>query len=538
VKNVSASQLKLYQECQARWGYRYLEGIKEPDTKETDFGKDVHKEMELYLKYGTIPTSKHARLLAEKYAPAPFIAETEVPISFRTEDSSWLGFIDVAVGLDADGNYCPVEPGKTVMLIDWKTTGSIRNAKSVKELEEDVAANLYAYEAYLGGASSVIGMWVYIERGEQPHHKAVTFALPKLRVLDTVARLNSEAGEIQTLYQLKPKVDTLKKNKDYCFAFKKQCPHISYCKPNRSAFTVRSEPMPTFEEEMNNKFATNETSVTPAPKKIPPPPPKRPMPPGFTPVEPTKAESGFVNPPGVPEKLPLSSDELAKHQGRDQEETAATEASGQTVDDLDAMSLPDLKALATALGIELTPRHRKNRLIEDIRLKRQLAAESHELTEDEVFQAEKTELKNRAEAARKEVEAITDNANDSFPDQSESEPAHVGLPNHCDDTGKVDEVLIGIRTLYINCRPDKCLSVISFSNLLRTVLEDLMGNGVMVVDYRSVEYGKGAGIVADALNKELSTFGFQSLFVDTRTREGQDFVSLLERHSSKVVRGF
>ena len=46
---LSASQLKLWRSCQARWASVYLDGEREPDTEATALGKEIHSQLEQWV---------------------------------------------------------------------------------------------------------------------------------------------------------------------------------------------------------------------------------------------------------------------------------------------------------------------------------------------------------------------------------------------------------------------------------------------------------------------------------------------------------
>ena len=53
MKALSASQLKTFASCPARWGAIYLNGgVREPETPATALGQLVHAQLEAWVKYG------------------------------------------------------------------------------------------------------------------------------------------------------------------------------------------------------------------------------------------------------------------------------------------------------------------------------------------------------------------------------------------------------------------------------------------------------------------------------------------------------
>lgn len=422
---LSASQLKLYEGCPARWGGKYLEGLEEPDSPATLNGKAVHSELEEWAKHGKMPTLKQA-LLGLPLAGAPGTRHIERPLSFQSPESAWRGFVDQEWAEGHDQDPLQLLGAPAIIIRDWKTTTDERNAKTKEELQEDAQANLYAYEAYTAlGCGEVHGDWVYLPaRGKV---KRVEFELEESRVFDIVeGRLDPVAKEIQQLYQIRPKWQELETRTGYCYAFKKQCPRFDACKPTRRMIAMPSgEKMSDFkssiassfpvgsnagnaaaefqrrlaialesglvqqgeeitEAELNGRmadaaFTKMHGKKAPAlPKKAPPLPAKKPaddvsdseaeelvqheMNKNYP-----KAEKGFVNPPIAGVQVAGSPEEAAAVQG-----IKKLEAPKAIEDDLTGLNRDQLKALGVQLGAcEPNDRSREATLREKIRARRQ-----------------------------------------------------------------------------------------------------------------------------------------------------------------------
>ncbi len=224
---VSASGLKTFRSCPARWAFRKLDGHEEPGTPATERGKSVHREMELYGKLGILPTSKMALALVE-YAPPPGVAECEVPVMYETPSSRWLGYID-AVCDWVNSSYQPLGTNDRVILIDYKSTSNLKYAMTPDELRDDVAANIYAWEAYLGGAKWVWGKWLYVDgRGRV---EPVGFSLPLSSVTEKMIQLDGEAAVMQAWSASGASANDLPKRPSACWAYHSRCPHYERCMP-------------------------------------------------------------------------------------------------------------------------------------------------------------------------------------------------------------------------------------------------------------------------------------------------------------------
>lgn len=78
----------------------------------------------------------------------------------------------------------------------------------------------------------------------------------------------------------------------------------------------------------------------------------------------------------------------------------------------------------------------------------------------------------------------------------------------------------------------------SFAQFVEPVLAAINAE-YQVPDYRLLDYGKGPGIYANALDQYLKAGGFfGTLVVDATTQEGRDALPTLERHASAIYRRF
>jgi len=130
-QHCSASQLKSYRECARRWWWGSVQGLRSPDTAATGLGRDVHAELEAYLKTGALPTSPIARAALEVAGPRTDADTAEVPLEGPTltiEGVTWKGYIDRL--------RRPVDRSPP-RVTDWKTTSDPRWAKTAEQLRAD-----------------------------------------------------------------------------------------------------------------------------------------------------------------------------------------------------------------------------------------------------------------------------------------------------------------------------------------------------------------------------------------------------------------
>lgn len=97
-----------------------------------------------------------------------------------------------------------------------------------------------------------------------------------------------------------------------------------------------------------------------------------------------------------------------------------------------------------------------------------------------------------------------------------------------------------IVTLYVNCAPFG-ETFTKLTEILEMVQEPFRANSDGAMDYRLVDFGKGAGLLANHVFAFLAEAGpnaFPSVVVDARTDEGRVCLATLERSATRVIRGF
>lgn len=315
LKPLSASQISTFRACPRSWGWTYLEGRRPPGTKSTDLGGEIHRQMESWLKESKMPTIPAAQVLV-KHVPAPGIALAEGSIAFNTASSPWRGAIDAIYDLENGHDWLPRAPfttGHTVVL-DFKSTADLKYAKTAEHLaNEDPQASLYAYYAFGKGAKEVHGAWLYSQTRGLPAVKPVRLKFDRIRVEDTVAALDKEAGEVQKLYQIRPKTLDLEPRGIENGECNKWggCAHASYCLGSpihaKTQVTKEQEAMSNdFASFINNKFgngAVPSIPTIPAPVAPPPPVPSTPQVPSVPSVPAIPSVPSIPNIPSVSSRV-------------------------------------------------------------------------------------------------------------------------------------------------------------------------------------------------------------------------------------------
>lgn len=187
----SASKIETFLSCQRKWAWQYI--AKEPRVQHASaaLGSRTHTQLEHWLRDGrplqyakedgTPDESAHIAQPGIEYLPAPRTPgiEIEDKFLFSSPRTGYLytGFIDWRLPLwtPPKTNW---EPLPTVG--DHKTTSGLKWAKSAKDLETDVQANLYAYHTMAHyKAPRVRLQWTYLQT------KGPRRALPVFKELDS-----------------------------------------------------------------------------------------------------------------------------------------------------------------------------------------------------------------------------------------------------------------------------------------------------------------------------------------------------------------
>lgn len=570
---LSGSQLG-QTKCWARWGFNRLLEEKEPEDDKLRMGTALHAEEEDWAKHGIMPKSK-AALKAMLCAPAPGIGVAEAPVRFDTPNTPWIGYIDLAYSWagpanPTEGRPVPLMDTDHVCIHDWKFTGNLRNAKSAEVLAEDPAANLYGYEAYLGGAKIVTGRWVYQDFKGERSPLQVWFPLTKTRVEDNIEKLDALGAKIQEIYRQRPSVTELPYDINQCFAYGKPCPWLRdpRCPKNAKPATNtgfgfgKKENKVSYDNvknAMNARFPAAGGNPPPLPGRTPPALPGNPPPlpgkavtppplPGRTPpalpsnppplpttslagapgseaakaaeeylaangkdpglaTRPVNApEKGFINPPGGPSVAADSPEMAAQQQG-------ITKPEERAPDDLDAIQDRDqLKALAVSMGAcEPNSRMQAKSLRDAIRAKRLEAQISGKQVE--MFTATNEPTINPELAASVVAEVIENTPKVDY---------SVNL--------NMEAVIQEGFTLYVNCTPEN--DDFNDVSALLPFLHEQLG----VKDYRHIEF-KGAANLCVTAREVIPQLEppIRHLRVYTNTPEGQVLVNTLRDMATKTI---
>lgn len=220
-KSISASQISNYRDCPRKWWYQSILGLPTPQNASAALGEAVHGQLEKYLNDGTPPdTSKPEGRIAEaglKFLPAPGTVFTEVPMHGTDRNKKEPGADDVPLpgamprlvvaGMPVNGYIDVLDvSADSPVVLDHKTTGDLKWAKTESDLREDVQMVLYGSYALDVVASMgvevdtvTVGHIVYLTKGAplaKPTKVTLTrdhLALERKKIAETVEDMKETA---------------------------------------------------------------------------------------------------------------------------------------------------------------------------------------------------------------------------------------------------------------------------------------------------------------------------------------------------------
>lgn len=178
----SASEVTLFRDCQRKWAWTYVAGLRGPQSSAQALGDDVDEgQLQPYLKTGRpfdyTRESGYIAAAGLAYLPPPMTAGLEVQKHFNLPSASsvagkpapfgyqgyldlWLpqrGIAEISVPCTSNGITIPI-------VADFKTTSDLKWAKTEGQLAKNVQAQLYAtWAMYETGARVVDLVWIYFQ---------------------------------------------------------------------------------------------------------------------------------------------------------------------------------------------------------------------------------------------------------------------------------------------------------------------------------------------------------------------------------------
>lgn len=152
---VSASQISKWRSCKRQYAFEYVEGHYPPSTDKQEFGTAVHKALEQYVSSGAVLDESPEHRVAAQAIGCGVVEPGEVERKFDVPVSSGIeltGFVDLVI-----------PRGKTVRVIDYKTTSDLRYCKTEDDLIDDPQALVYSAWAMLEyEVLEVECVWLYL----------------------------------------------------------------------------------------------------------------------------------------------------------------------------------------------------------------------------------------------------------------------------------------------------------------------------------------------------------------------------------------
>ena len=205
----SASQVKTFRECQRKWGWDKIDGIKSPPNKFAELGIKVHEVLEKWLRDGIAPdTSTIEGAIAHsgiQHLPSPGTARVEQESMVVTEQADYAVRVDYAHMVQPEdlalrGWDALVRDSRRALPVvgDHKTTGDTKYAKREAELRHDEQVGLYGQAVVDETGADEVGFeWIYYQtKGDHRRSKPVRLVASREEIAEIVRGLDETALEM------------------------------------------------------------------------------------------------------------------------------------------------------------------------------------------------------------------------------------------------------------------------------------------------------------------------------------------------------
>ena len=238
--HVSASQVKTFQRCKRKWYFEKVEGKRGPSTQAQRRGTAIHDGLEQYVKTGNIPefvyvNEKTGRVTNnkndEEWAVRRYVeavkehiddetvigVETDMKLETFPGGPPWIGFIDLLA---------------SNKVIDYKTTSSLRWAKTPDDLLNDPQACSYVLSVFrqFPEADEFDVKFIYVQTSTKTkvNVKPVIATFNRKQCEDIFGTAVVSVREMVDVALIKT-ADDVEGNPGACMDFG-GCPHRAYCK--------------------------------------------------------------------------------------------------------------------------------------------------------------------------------------------------------------------------------------------------------------------------------------------------------------------
>lgn len=254
----SASQINTFEDCERKFGWKYLAGEKDPPGKAAELGTEVDEgQLQPWLRDGRpfeMGRESGSGEIAEsalEWLPAPkspgLAVQKHFVLGSAIGDWAYQGYKDLWLPSHTALPYLPRGEGDWPAVVDFKTTSDFAWAKSEEALSKDVQAQLYAMNAMVETGARVVDLvWIYMRTRGARKSKKVHLRVVADQVGEQFDRIESVSEKMFALRgaakgEDAPKfvVEALRPNPDACDKYG-GCPYQHLCNlspKEKSAFS-------------------------------------------------------------------------------------------------------------------------------------------------------------------------------------------------------------------------------------------------------------------------------------------------------------
>jgi hypothetical protein len=195
VYECSPSQVSTFEDCNRKWAWEWLDGLRGPKHPSAEFGIGVHRHLELWLKRRVPPAGNREARVAQimlPHLPPPHLID---PANVERDAGITLDGVHFIMALDL---WMPTF--RPPVVYDHKSTSSFDWALAPGGMSRDVQATMYgAWAMTASGVDEVEVQWTYgLTRGA-PDALPVRALLRRGEITDRLARSVESAREMERL---------------------------------------------------------------------------------------------------------------------------------------------------------------------------------------------------------------------------------------------------------------------------------------------------------------------------------------------------
>lgn len=237
---LSATQVNLFRDCQRKWGFKYLDGIKPPTSAGALLGTEVQDtQLDPWLATGkqfdySRPSGEIALALSP-LLPKPGTAGMQLRRKFwmpsPRETFAYQGELDIyaiSSGI-VPGLALETNPLLAPLIGDVKTTRDLKYAKTSEDLATDVQAMLYTTAIMFEENVNIVDLVWFSVRTRKPHRaQRAHLRVFGDQVAEQFEKIDLTGAEITRIKTERPKVSELPPNVRMCDQYG-GCPYRNIC---------------------------------------------------------------------------------------------------------------------------------------------------------------------------------------------------------------------------------------------------------------------------------------------------------------------